>query len=156
MTHRLVFTLATVMMLLFFLVSNFDRYFFTLHFLESLIYLVMLLLLFYDLEDWAYVMGVVAPFYWIVLTLLSGTSLGGLRALGRAVTLQGVESPVDLLGGVAFVVGIVLMVASARSFRREVWGTKGALRTVVLASVFVGVYYAVLVYALIRQASPAS
>lgn len=154
MTHRLVFTLATVMMLLFFLVSNFDRYFFTLHFLESLIYLVMLLLLFYDLEDWAYVMGVVAPLYWIILTLLSGTSLAGLRALGRAVTLRGVTSPVDLLGGVALVVGIALMAASAGSFRREVWGTKGALRTVVLASLFVGVYYAVLVYAMLRQASP--
>ena len=154
MTHRLVFTLATVMMLLFFLVSNFDRYFFTLHFLESLIYLVMLLLLFYDLEDWAYVMGVVAPLYWIILTLLSGTSLAGLRALGRAVSLQGVTSPVDLLGGVALVVGIALMAASAGSFRREVWGTKGALRTVVLASLFVGVYYAVLVYAMLRQASP--
>src|SRR3989338_916628 len=148
MTHRLVFTLATVMMLLFFLVSNFDRYFFTLHFLESLIYLVMLLLLFYDLEDWAYVMGVVAPLYWIILTLLSGTSLAGLRALGRAVTLQGVTSPVDLVGGIA------LMAASAGSFRREVWGTKGALRTAVLASLFVGVYYAVLVYAMLRQASP--
>jgi hypothetical protein len=156
MTHRLVFTLATVMMLLFFLVSNFDRYFFTLHFLESLIYLVMLLLLFYDLEDWAYVMGVVAPLYWIVLTLLSGTSLAGLHALGRAVSFQGVTSPVDLLGGVALVVGIALMAASARSFRREVWGTPGSLRTAVLASLLVGVYYAVLVYALIRQASPAS
>lgn len=155
MTHRLVFTLATVMMLLFFLVSNFDRYFFTLHFLESLIYLVMLLLLFYDLEDWAYVMGVVAPFYWIVLTLLSGTSVSGLRALGRAVTFQGMAAPVDLLGGTALVVGIALMVASARSFRREVWGMPGALRTAVLASIFVGVYYAVLVYTLLRQASPA-
>lgn len=154
MTHRLVFSLATGMMLLFFLISNFDRYFFTLHFLESLIYLVMLLLLFYDLEDWAYVMGVVAPFYWIVLTLLSGTSVSGLQALGRAVTFQGMAAPVDLLSGTALVVGIALMVASARSFRREVWGTPGALRTVVLASLFVGVYYAVLVYTLIRQASP--
>ena len=154
MINRVVFTLATAMMLLFFLVSNFDRYFFTLHFLESLIYLVMLLLLFYGLEDWAYVMGVVAPLVWIALTLLSGTSLSGLQALGQAVSFQGVRSPVDLLGGIALVVGIALMAASARAFRREVWGTKGALRTVVLASLIVGVYYAVLVYALIRQASP--
>ena len=87
MINRVVFTLATAMMLLFFLVSNFDRYFFTLHFLESLIYLVMLLLLFYGLEDWAYVMGVVAPLVWIALTLLSGTSLSGLQALGQAVSL---------------------------------------------------------------------
>jgi len=154
MINRVVFTLATAMMLLFFLVSNFDRYFFTLHFLESLIYLVMLLLLFYGLEDWAYVMGVVAPLVWIALTLLSGTSLSALQALGQAVSFQGVRSPVDLLGGTALMVGIALMAACARAFRREVWGTKGALRTVVLASLIVGVYYAVLVYAMLRQASP--
>jgi len=156
MTNRLVFTLATVMMVLFFLVSNFDRYFFTVHFLESLIYLVMLLLLFYGLEEWAYVMGVVAPLVWTALTLLSGTSVAGLRALGRAVSFQGVSSPVELLGGVLLVVGVALMVASARAFRREVWGTKGALRTVVLASLIVAVYYAALVYALLHQASPGS
>src|SRR3972149_1308936 len=127
MTHRLVFTLATVMMLLFFLVSNFDRYFFTLHFLESLIYLVMLLLLFDGLEDWAYVMGVVAPLVWIALTLLSGAALSALQALGQAVSFQGVRSPVALLGGTALMVGVGLMAACARAFRREVWGTKGAL-----------------------------
>ena len=60
----------------------------------------------------------------------------------------------DLLGGTALMVGIALMAACARAFRREVWGTKGALRTVVLASLIVGVYYAVLVYAMLRQASP--
>src|SRR3989338_2254404 len=141
MINRVVFTLATAMMLLFFLVSNFDRYFFTLHFLESLIYLVMLLLLFYGLVG-------------IALTLLSGTSLSALQALGQAVSFQGVRSPVDLLGGTALVVGIALMGASARAFRREVWGTKGALRTVVLASPIVRVYYAGPVYAMLRQASP--
>jgi len=156
MTNRVVFTLATVMMVLFFLVSNFDRYFFTVHFLESLIYLVMLLLLFYGLEEWAYVMGVVAPLVWTALTLLSGTSVAGLRALGRAVSFQGVSSPVELLGGVLLVVGVALMVASARAFRREVWGMKGALRVVVLASLIVAAYYAALVYALLHQASPGS
>src|SRR3989304_9170569 len=111
-----------------------NRVVFTLHFLESLIYLVMLLLLFYGLEDWGYVMGVVAPLVWTALTLLSGTSLSALQALGQAVSFQGVRSPVDLLGGAALMVGIALMAACARAFRREVWGTKGALRTVVLAS----------------------
>lgn len=154
MVNRAVFTLATLMMLLFFLVSNFDRFFFTLHFLESLIYLVMLLLLFYGLEDWAYVMGVVAPLLWIVLALLSGTALMGVRALAGAVTLKPIQAPTELITGVILILAIALMMASGHAFRREVWGTKGALRTVVLATLLVGLYYAALVYALIRQASP--
>src|SRR3989304_4897337 len=126
-----------------------NRVVFTLHFLESLIYLVMLLLLFYGLEDWAYVMGVVAPLVWIALTLLSGTSLSALQALGQAVSFQGVRSPVDLLGGTALMVGIALMAACARAFRREVWGTKEALRTAVLGSLISGRSHAVLGYALL-------
>lgn len=156
MAHRTVFTLAALMMLLFFLVSNYDRFFFTVHFLTSLIYIVMLLLLYYDLDDWAYVMGVVAPLFWIGLTLLSGTSLMGLRTLGRAVTFQPVHNPADLLSGIIFVVGLVLVAASGRAFRREVWGTRGALRTALLATVLVGVYYAVLIWALWHLASPAA
>lgn len=154
MANRTVFTLATAMMLLFFLVSNFDRFFFTVHFLESLIYLVILLLLFYGLEDWAYVVGFVTPLVWMVLTLLSGTSLMGLRALGQAAVSFSIPNPADFLSGVIMVVGLVLMVASARAFRREVWGARGALRTALLGSGLVGVYYAVLIFALLRQATP--
>ena len=154
MGHRTVFTLSMLMMVLFFLLSNFDRYFFTLHFLESVIYLVILLLLFYGLEDWAYVIGFVTPLFWIMLSFLQGTLLAGVRALALAASFQGVRNPIDLVSGLLFLAGLGLMVASGRAFRREVWGTRGALRTAVLATAVVGAYYAVLIGTLFRMSRP--
>lgn len=154
MANRSVFILATVMMLLFFLVSNYDRFFFTVHFLESLMYLVILLLLYYGLEEWAYVMSFVTPLVWIVLTLLSGTSLMGLRALAQAVREQRVAFPAEFLSGVILVAGIALMGASGRAFKREVWGRREALRTAVLGTALVGIYYAILIVALLRLSRP--
>lgn len=154
MGNRAVFTLATILMVLFFLVANFDRYFFTLHFLESLIYVVMLLLLFYDLEDWAYVIGFVTPLLWMLSSLLSGALGLGLRALGRLLTLQPVTNPIDVLSALVFLVGLMLMASSAWAFRREVWGQPGALRTAVWATVVVWIYYAALIAIMFRMATP--
>lgn len=154
MSHRTVFALATLQMILFFLVSNYDRYFFTLHFLGSLIYILMLLLLFYDLDEWAYVMGFVAPLFWIVLTLLSGTLQASLRGLWHLVSAPTTANTLDILGGLVLLVGVALMVACAWAFRREVWGMPGALRIVIGSVLVVGVYYAVLIWALYRMASP--
>lgn len=154
MTNRTVFMLAALLMMLFFLASNYDRFFFVFHFLEALIYVVVLLLLFYRLDDWAYVIGFLTPLFWIGMTFLSGTLLTGLGALLRLFTFRPIDDPLGLVGGLVFLAGIALMVVCARSFRREVWGRRGALRTVVGSVVVVGVYYAVLVTTLLRMASP--
>lgn len=154
MSHRTVFALATVQMVLFFLVSNYDHYFFMLHFLGSLIYILMLLLLFYDLDEWAYVMGFVAPLFWIVLALLGGTLQASLRGLWQLVRVPGTANMLDVLGGLVLLMGVALMVASGGAFRREVWGRPGALGIVIWSTVVVGVYYAVLIAALYRMASP--
>lgn len=154
--NRTVFTLATVMILLFFLLTNYDRFFFAVHFLEATIYLVVLLLLFYGIEDWAYGIGTLAPLFWIVLALLSGPLHLGLRALGKLVTFQGVENPVNFLSGLIFLGALALTISCGRSFYRNIWGTQGAWRTALLSVVVVGVYYAVLVAALLRLARPAS
>lgn len=156
MPHRTVFALATLQMVLFFLVSNYDHYFFVLHFLGSLIYILMLLLLFYDLDEWAYVMGFVASLLWMVLGLLSGTLLASLRGLWQLIRAPGMANMLDVVGGLVFLTGLALMVACGWAFRREVWGMPGALRTVIWATVVVGVYYAVLIAALYRMASPGS
>ncbi|MFQ5662242.1 MAG: hypothetical protein ACE5HL_00215 [Terriglobia bacterium] len=154
MGNRAVFALATIQILLFFLVANFDRYFFMLHFLASLIYLMILLLLFYGFEDWAYVIGFVTPLLWIVSALLSGTLGLGLRALGRVLTLQPVANPIDALSALLLVVGLLLMVASAWAFRQEVWGRPGAVRTAAWATVLVWIYYAALIAVMFRLSRP--
>jgi hypothetical protein len=88
MANRGVFTLATVMMVLFFLASHYDNSLFLLHFLEAVIYAVILILLFYGLDEWAYVMSFLTPLLWTILTALTGTLFLGLSSLWDAVTFQ--------------------------------------------------------------------
>lgn len=156
MANRSVFTLAAILMVLFFLVSNYDRYFFLIHFFGSLIYVVMLLLLFYGLEEWAYAMGFVTPLLWIMLMSLAGTLVASLRGLGQLLSSQAIRNPLDVLAGLVLVAGLALMAASGRAFWREVWGRPGAVRAAVLATAVVGAYYAVLIAAYLQMARPAT
>jgi len=154
MANRSVFTLAAIVMLLFFLASHVDNYFFLLHFLEAVIYAVILLLLFYGLEDWAYVLGFLTPLVWMVLTILSGTLLAGLRALGALVAMGPVDDVLGLVTGLIFLAALALLVVSARAYKREVWGRPGALRVFVGAAVAVMVYYAAVLFTLYRMVLP--
>ncbi len=154
MGEKTIFTLAAVLMALFFWLSNYDRFYFGMHFLQASFYLILLLLLYYGLEEWAYVMAIVAPLLWIVEAWLLGILGAGLRGLGGLVTGQGFTNPVDTVGGLVFLVTVALMVASAVMFRRDIWGRPGALRTTIGAILVVGAYNAVLAYIYYRISAP--
>ncbi len=154
MANRGVFTLAAIVMVLFFLASHFDNYFFLLHFLEAVIYAVILLLLFYGLEDWAYVLGFLTPLLWMVLSILSGTLLAGFRALGSLVTFRPVDDVIGLMTGFIFLAALALLVVSARAYKREVWGRPGALRVFAGAAVAVVIYHAAVIFTLYRMVLP--
>jgi len=154
MANKAVFTLAAILMVLFFWLSNYDRFFFLAHFLQAGFYLVVLLLLFYGLEEWAYVMAVVAPLLWVILAVLAGIATSGFRGLGRLLSGGGLENPVDTVAGFILLGSLALIGVSARVYKREIWGAPGALRSAIGAIVVVGGYYLVLLYAYIRIASP--
>ncbi len=154
MANRGIFTLATIMMMLFFLASQFDNFFFPVHFLESVIYAVILLLLFYGLEDWAYVMGFLTPLLWILLTLMSGTLVGGFEALTQMSDPAGVQNPTGLIAVFMLITGLVLIYLSARAYHREVWGRSDAKRITLGAAGVVVVYYLVLGAVLYQMVAP--
>lgn len=154
MANKAVFTLAAVLMALFFWLSNYDRVFFMAHFLQAGFYLIVLLLMFYGLEEYAYVMSVVAPLLWIILAILAGIAESGARGLGRLVSGGGLETPVDTVAGFILLGSLALMVVSARVYKRDVWGAPGAMRAAIGAIVIVGGYYLVLLYAYLRIATP--
>ena len=155
MANKTVFALATVMLVLSFLVSHFERFFFTLNFLESLIYLAILLLLFYGLEEWAYAVGIAAPVFWMALAWAGGLLGGSLGEFARTVSGGGVQSPTRFLGILVFVGAMLLFLACAHAFRRDVWGTQGALRVLLGGVLAVGLYYALLTYIYLNMARPA-
>ncbi|MGH9788059.1 MAG: hypothetical protein ACRD4U_05090 [Candidatus Acidiferrales bacterium] len=154
MANKTVFTLAAILMALFFWLSNYDRFFFLAHFLQASFYLIVLLLLFYGLEEWAYVMAVVAPLVWIVLAALAGIATSGVRGLGGLVSGGGLENPVDTVAGFILLGSLALLVASARVYKREVWGRPGALRSALGAIAVVGGYYLVLLYVFYVRIAP--
>jgi len=154
MANKAVFTLAAILMALFFWLSSYDRFFFLAHFLQAGFYLIVLLLLFYGLEEWAYVMAVVAPLLWIVLAVLAGIATAGFRGLGQLVSGESLVRPVDTVAGLILLGSLALMVVSARVYKREVWGAPGALRSAIGAILVVGGYYLVLLYAYLRIATP--
>ncbi len=154
MANKAVFTLAAILMALFFWLSNYDRFFFLAHFLQAGFYLIVLLLLFYGLEEYAYVMSVVAPLLWVILAVLAGIATAGLSGLGRLVSGGDLERPVDVVAGFILLGSLALMVVSARVYKRNVWGAPGALRSAIGAILVVGGYYLILLYAYLRIASP--
>ncbi len=81
MVHRGIATIAVALALCFLLLSHFDPQFFLIHFYESLIYVVIVLMLFYFEDRWAYMMGMVAPPIWLILTVV----WNGVSAIGREI-----------------------------------------------------------------------
>lgn len=150
MANRTVFGLAAGMGLLSFLISHYDQYFFLLHFVESLIYFVILLLMFYRLEEWAYALGIAVPVFWILSASLGG--FFGENLAQFAVGMLGGNSPVRFVGGLMVFVAIGLFAASAHAFWKGVWGTPNALRILLIVFGAVAAFYASLAYAVLQMA----
>src|SRR5713226_3186808 len=70
--HRGIATLASALLICFLLLSHFEPEFFLLHLYQSLIYLVIVLLLFYFEDRWAYMIGILAPAVWLLLNYATG------------------------------------------------------------------------------------
>jgi hypothetical protein len=151
MANRTVFGLAAVMGLLSFLISHYDQYFFLLHFMETLVYFVILLLMFYRLEEWAYAIGMAAPLFWVMTAYLGGFL--GENLAQFAIGMLGGNSPVSFIGGVMVFVAIGLLAASAHAFWKGIWGTPNALRILLIGFGAVAVFYASLAFAVMRMAS---
>ena len=151
MGEKSIFALSAALMVLFFLMSNFERQFFVVHCLQASFYLILLLLLYYGLEEWAYVMAFVTPIPWIVVPLWSAASSGSLAGL---VSPPQTWSAADIVGLGIFLGSIALLVTSGWTYKKDIWGRPGALKTALGAIVIVGVFYAVLIGVTWRIAEP--
>ncbi len=154
MANRLVFGFSVVLVVLFFLLSNFERYFFLLHFLQSALFLVILVLLFYRLEEWAYVLGFLTSLLWLLLAVLQGMFFAGMRGLGQLAQLKAAENPIDAVTGVIVLAQAALAVTSGYAYRKESWGLPEAKRAALWGAAIIGVYYTLLIYALFRLSRP--
>jgi len=145
MTHRGIATLGMAILVCFLLLSHFDSQFFLFHFYESLIYLVIVLMLFYFEDRYAYMLGILAPAIWIVMTWSVAGIAGPARQLGLLLRAQRPNDPADLITGVLVLLSVLMIVFCVYRWRREYAGL-GKARTTILTSLGVMVvYYGILI-----------
>jgi hypothetical protein len=146
MLHKGIATLAAGLMLCFFLLSHFDPEFFFLHFYEALVYVVILLMLFYFHERWAYMLGIVAPAEWLLLMFITG----GLTEFWTHVVniLRGptLTDPPALVGALVSVLSLSMILLCWYRWRREFAGLGKGIRTFLVSLGIVSTYYLVLIF----------
>jgi hypothetical protein len=150
MVHRGVATVASALVVCFLLLSHFDAQFFLFHFYESLIYLVIVLMLFYFEDRWAYMMGMVAPAVWLILTVVWSGLPGVAQQILIAFQPGHAFLPSALLTFAALTLSVVLIVWCAFRWRREFAGLKKGWSTFLVSFGVIAVYYALMVVWLLR------
>src|SRR3974390_2223314 len=79
--YRDIAALSAAQVVFFLLLSHLEPSFFLLHFYQTIVYLAILIMLFYMEDRWAYMIGIVAPALWLVMTFATGLLQGALRQL---------------------------------------------------------------------------
>jgi hypothetical protein len=156
MIHRGIATLTLVMMMCFLLLSHFDPQFFLIHFYESLIYLAIVLMLFYFEDRWAYMLGIVAPGGWLLLTFVTGGFGEFLRPMSQMFRGNAPDYPATFLGGAISVLSVAMITFCGYRWRREFTGLGKGLSTLFVSVGIVASYYGLMVFWFWRSVAASS
>jgi len=146
MVHRGIATLALALMTCFLLLSHFDPQFFLIHFYESLIYIAIVLMLFYFEDRWAYMLGIIAPAGWLVLTFITGGFGEFIRQTDRLFHAEVPEYGAFFLGAIVSVLSVAMIIFCSYRWKREFAGLGQGLSTFLISLGIVTAYYALLAY----------
>ncbi len=145
MVHRGIATLAGALMLLFLYLGNLEPQFFLLHLYQSLMYLAIILMFFYFEDRYAYMLGIVAPAVWLLMTYAVGVLGGAARQFVHLLHAQRPSNEVSLLAGVTALLSVVMIVVCAYRWKREFAGQGNGASTFLVSLGIVVVYYAILI-----------
>ena len=145
MVHRGIATLAGALMVCFFLLATWEPQFFLLHFYQAIAYLMIILLLFYFEDHWAYALGMQMTVVWIALMFGTGLLGGGMQQALRFIRGEGVTNRTGPMALVIAALGIWLFTTCMLHWRREISGERIARPTFAISAVVVTVYYTVLI-----------
>jgi len=151
MVHRGIATLSGAMMFCFLSLAQLDTQFFFLHFYESLIYLAIILMLFYFEDHWAYMLGMLAPSFWLVFVVANGLLFGALRQVWRYLAGSGASGSmaptgIALVTLLSALLAILMIIFCAQRWKREYAGMGKGWSTFLGSLAVVMVYYGVLLY----------
>ena len=144
--HRGLATLSGALMMCFLLLTQADPNFFHLQLLQSAIYLMVILMLFYFEDHWAYMLGMIAPTVWLVLAFGVGTLGGGLRAAGLLVSGRMRVDEISLLDFITAGFCLLLIFFCAKRWRKEYSDSNKGVSTFLVTFLGVAIYYTILIY----------
>lgn len=146
MVHKGIATLAATLVLCFMLLGQYDQQFYLLHFYEALIYVAIILMLFYFHERWAYMLGIVAPIGWLILSFASGAMAA---SWGQFVRLLQAPTPIwgsPLLGAIVTVLSVMMAGFCAYRWREEYGDSGKGISTFLVSLGIIVAYYGILVF----------
>jgi hypothetical protein len=143
--YREIAALSVLQVICFLLLTHWEPDFFMLHFYQTIVYLAILILLFYMEDRWAYMIGMVAPAIWLVMTLASGLLEGAARQVIRLGGGHGLSNPVSFIAAVSAVFSVLMIAACARRWKKEYSGLGKSLSTFAVSFGILAVYYGILV-----------
>jgi len=149
MVHRGIATLAGLLAFCYFLLSHLEPEFFILHLYQSLIYQAIILMLFYFEDQYAYMLGMIAPSVWIILSLSTGLMGMAMRQVWWIVRPPYAGHKVDtvsIMAAITAVMAVLMIGFCAQRWKREFSGLGKGLRTFLVSFGVVVVYYGVLVF----------
>lgn len=144
MAHRGIATLAAVQVLSFLVLSHLKPEFWMLHLYQSLMYLAVILLLFYSREKYAYMLGMLAPAAWLLLTYGTGLLSGAARQVSQLLHAQKPGNQVSLMAAIMALLAVLMVVSCAYRWKREYAGLGKGRRAFLVSFGFVLVYYLIL------------
>jgi hypothetical protein len=143
--YREIAALSGLQVICFLLLTHLEPDFFLLHFYQTIIYLAILVMLFFAEDRWAYMIGMLAPAVWLLMTFASGLLGGAARQLLRLSQGHGLTNSVSFLAAVSAFLSLLMIAACARRWRKEYSGLGKSLSTFAVSFGIVAVYYGILV-----------
>jgi hypothetical protein len=142
--YRDIAALAGLQVLCFLFLSRLEPDFFLLHFYQTVVYLAILIMLFYMEDRWAYMIGILAPAVWLVMTFATGLLGGAWRQVLSIGQGRGMTNPVSLLAAASAVLGVLMIIACGRRWAKEYAGLGKSATTFAVSFGIVALYYGIL------------
>jgi hypothetical protein len=146
MVHRGIATIAGGMVFCFMVLAQLDTQFFFLHFYESLMYLVIILMLFYFEDHWAYMLGMLTPAGWILLNLANWQLVLAFRQIPQYFRADVEPSGPGLVTVLTAFVSVLMIVFCWRHWKREFSGLGKGAKTFWISLAIVVAYYGILLF----------
>ena len=143
--YRDIATLCGLQIICFVLLTHLEPDFFMFHLYQTVIYIAILLMLFYMEDQWAYMIGILAPVAWLILSFESGLLGAALRQLFRLSRAQAVSNQVSLVAGITALLSLLMIAFCGYRWKVHYSGLGRGLRTFLISLIVVVVYYGILV-----------